>query len=73
MPFEIIFRWEFREFFVGLGLIPESDGGKVVLEGQITATGLPAESLEGDFEFFFEPDWVHDMPAVKAEPLLGVV
>jgi len=58
---------------VGLGLVPEGYARNVVLEGEISAAGAPANRLDGDLEIGFEADRVHHVPPVKPEALLHLV
>ena len=54
-------------------LVPERDGGDVVLELQVTPASPPAECLHRDGQVAAETDGIGEMPAVQAEPLLRAV
>lgn len=69
----MVARGEFGEGFGGFGLVPVGDGGDVVAEFEVAASGAPTKGLDGDAEIFFEADRVGDVPSVEAEALLGVV
>ena len=52
------------------GLVPVSDRGEIILQGQITAFALPAQRLDGYFQVFFKANGIGNMPAVLAEAVL---
>src|SRR5882724_12621346 len=52
-----------------LCLVPEYHRGNIILQGQITTSVSPPQSLYGDLQAFFESDGIHDMPAVETEAL----
>ena len=62
--------WKWR---MGLGLIPESHGRDIVLQGQVTAARAPAEGLDCYLDIFLKSDGVHDVPAVQPKPCLRIV
>src|SRR5271154_2684485 len=72
MPFQFVTAGEFGEFFMRLGLVPESHGCNVILQREVTPARLPAEILNSDFEIVLEADGVGNVPAIKAEAPLQI-
>ena len=56
-------------------LVPESRGGNIILQRQVTwftpAAICPAKCLNSNLQVLLEADWVHHMPAVHAKTLLA--
>ena len=71
--FEIVFVGELWEWSMWLLLVPEANGRDVILKREISSAGTPAQSLDRYLEVFFEPDRIHNVPAIEAEALLRIV
>lgn len=62
-----------REVLADGILIPESNGGNVIPQLQVSVLALPAQGLDGDLQILFEVNRIGNVPAVHGKTLVGAV